>query len=311
VRLGVLVVVAAALLALPAHAVVPGKDGAIAFDNFSADNASQDIFVTHAGVGDLTDLTSTSDADDSDPAVSPNGKQIAFVSDRSADGTNFIYVMSSDGSGVHKLGGGGLEQESPTWSPDGKKIAFSRCSHEQEGGGQCTSGEIATISPSGKNLKVITKPSATVTVDAGPTWSPNGKTIVFQRRANFGDVTVWSVGTDGKKLKRLLDDQSQLDHSPSFSPNGKQLVYASDTEGNEALYLMNATGGHVHKLVEGVTDPDDPGAQGEGSESPSFAPSGKRIVYVAGGELWVVPIDGSSTTQLTEDGGENPDWGRS
>ena len=309
-RAAVACLLVAGALAVPAHAVGPGKDGPIVYDNFSPDSASDDVFVTHADGGDVTDLTSSSEADDIDPAISPNGRQIAFLSDRGGAATNFVYVMNADGTGVRKLGGGGFEQASPTWSPDGKKIAFSRCSHEQEGGGQCTSAQIATISPNGRNLKVLTKGATTVTVDADPTWSPNGKTIVFQRRADFGYVTLWSITADGKKLKRLLDDQSQLDHSPSFSPSGKQVVYATDTDGNESLYLINASGGNVHKLLDEVTDPDDPGAQGEGAESPAFAPSGHRIVYVASGDLWVVGLDGANPTQLTQDGGDHPDWGR-
>ena len=47
---------------------------------------------------------------------------------------------------------------------------------------------------------------------------------------------------------------------------------------------------------------------GEGAEA--FSPSGTRIVYVAGGELWVVGLDGQNPVQLTQDGGDHPDWGR-
>jgi Tol biopolymer transport system component len=97
--------------------------------------------------------------------------------------------MNADGSGGHKPGGGGIFQ-APAWSPDGKRIAFMRCAREVEGGGDCSTGQIAVMSVNGKGLKLLTKPLRTASADSHPSWSPNGKTIVFERRVSFGNVTV-------------------------------------------------------------------------------------------------------------------------
>ena len=299
---------AGAALASAAGAVPSAKDGPIAYDN--SGETSLDIWVINPDGSGGRDLTAAEDSDDTDPALSPNARKIAFVSDRgSDDGSTFLWVMNADGSGAHKLGGGGIFQAAPAWSPDGKRIAFLRCAREVEGGGDCSTGQIAVIGVNGKGLKLLTKPLRTAAADSHPSWSPNGKTIVFERRVSFGNVTVWTVSSAGKDLKRILDDDSQAPHVPSFSPNGRQILYATDTDGPEAIYVMNANGKERRKIVEEGTDPDDPAAQGGGVENPAFAPSGNWIVFMAGGDLWVVGLDGKDPVQITDDGDE-PDWGR-
>ena len=59
---------------------------------------------------------------DAQPAVSPDGKRIAFTA--SSDGNAEIYVMNSDGSGLLRLTRNSADDRSPAWSPDGKKLFF-------------------------------------------------------------------------------------------------------------------------------------------------------------------------------------------
>ena len=72
-----------------------------------------------SGVARLTD----SEATDADPAWSPDGRRIAFASDR--DGGSNIYVMNADGSGVARLTDSSAGDYGPAWSPDGRRIAFA------------------------------------------------------------------------------------------------------------------------------------------------------------------------------------------
>ncbi len=295
----------------PAHAVGPGRDGKIAFTQFNADTGSYDIGVASPGGGDAVDVTAdTVASDESEPSWSRDARRIAFVSDRRDGAAPVVYVMNADGSAPRKLGGGGFEQRSPAWSPDGRWIAFSRCTAQLESG-ECSSSQIVAIRPDGKGFHQVTKPlRGVVATDAKPAWSPTGTRIVFTRTRSFGYNDVWVIGTNGKGLRRLLHDESESDHNPSWSPDGKQIAFASDSAGTDAIFVMSSSGTGIRKLVDEFKDPDDPDATiGGGAVNPAFSPSGKGIVFSAGGDIWRVDRAGANPV-LVADSGDDPDWGR-
>jgi Tol biopolymer transport system component len=304
-------VLAAAFATNPAQAVRLGRDGKIAFTAFNVDTGSYDISVVDPAGGDAVDVTPDAAAsDEAEPSWSPAARRIAFTSDRGDGSASFVYLMNADGGAVRKVGGGGFEQRSPAWSPDGRWIAFSRCTALLENG-ECSSAQIAVISPDGKGFRQVTKPLRGIAAsDAKPAWSPNGAQIVFTRTRSFGLNEIWAVGANGKGLRRLLHDDSESDHNPSWSPDGKQIAFASDAAGTDAIWVMKANGTGVQKLVDEFTDPDDPDATiGGGAVNPAFSPSGKGIVFSAGGDVWRVDRAGANPV-LVAASGDDPDWGR-
>src|SRR6266542_5872620 len=170
------VVLAIALVAVVAagmaSAVTRGKNGPIYFENFTDATASGDIWVIKPDGTGLTNLTASSIAEDSDPAVSPNGKQIAFVSDRTQ--SFLIYVMAADGSGAHPLGGTAAGQFRPAWAPNGKSLVFQRTNAD---------GDISlwTITSAGTKAKRIVNDGSTI--DLSPSYAPSGKKITFSSDA--------------------------------------------------------------------------------------------------------------------------------
>ena len=303
--------VAGSAASTPAHAVGPGRDGKIAFTQFNADTGSYDIGVAGPGGGDAVDVTAEAVAsDESEPSWSPDARRIAFMSDRGDGSASFIYVMNADGSAVRKLGGGGFNQQSPAWSPNGGWIAFSRCTALLENGA-CSSSQIVAIRPDGKGFHQVTKPlRGIVANDAKPAWSPTSARIAFTRTRSFGYNDVWVIGANGKGLRRLLHDESESDHNPSCSPDGKQIAFASDVTGTDAIFVMSSNGTGVRKLVDEFKDPDDPDATiGGGAVNPAFSPSGKSIVFSAGGDIWRVDRAGANPV-LVAGSGDDPDWGR-
>jgi len=130
----------------------------------------------------LTSSTATSVR----PAWSPDGKSIAFQSNR--DGPYHIYVMNSDGSNLRQItSGNDNDDRHPNWSPDGKTIAVDTGTEIRR--------EIALIDVATKNRTPLTKLGMTAQF---PSFSPDGQTIAFFVY-NLGTMDLWTVGKDGTR----------------------------------------------------------------------------------------------------------------
>jgi TolB protein len=105
------------------------------------------------------------------PAVSPDGKRIAFTRFQS-DGIQVqIFVMNADGSNPHSITTPRLEAGSPAWSPNGRRIAFNSNNNR-------TGSRIFAVDPNGKDLRALT-PNRFPHNDVGPSYSPETKQIAF------------------------------------------------------------------------------------------------------------------------------------
>ncbi len=123
------------------------------------------------------------------PFYAPDGKKIVFMSDRS--GKPQLYVMNPDGTGVQQISRGKGAYTTPVWSPTGEYIAFTK-----QKGGQF---HIGIMKPDGSEERLLT----TSYLDEGPSFSPNGKFIIFGRQQKDGDTYIMSMDTDGNNLSRI------------------------------------------------------------------------------------------------------------
>jgi Tol biopolymer transport system component len=148
-----------------------------------------------------------------DPAWSPDGKKIAFVSGERWKYCN-IYIANADGSNRTKL----VHGCQPSWSPDGKKIAFTEPSS--------TGFRIGIIDIDGSNLVWLTKPITvelpdgreTFWGDMDPVWSPDGKKIAFTSERDEGHWNIYIMNADGSNQNRLTEDPSIYRNQPTWSP---------------------------------------------------------------------------------------------
>ncbi len=298
---------AVAMLAAPGAAVPPGRDGAIAFQR-DGESGSTDVWVVSAGGGERN---LTPDApNDFGPSWSPDARRIAFASDRGGEFLSppAIYVMNADGTGVRKLVAAGSEQTAPAWSPDGGLIAFSVCTVRDEGD-NCNRARIAVVAPTGKGLKYVTR-APQGAIDSKPAWSPDGRHLVFTRTVDAGFNVLWTVARNGTNLRRFLADGSQVDHNPTWAPNGKQVAYVSDASDVDAIWVVAATGKGRRVVLAESAEPTDEDAAPEGISNPAYSPSGKRIVFTRGGEIWTMTVAGKDLKQVTDGGGDEADWAR-
>jgi dipeptidyl aminopeptidase/acylaminoacyl peptidase len=137
-----LVVACAFGLASPAQAAFPGKNGKIAVGVTSQVDRYEFLFNIYAGNPDGSGWTAlTSDNLSYTPAWSPDGRKIAFGSDRG--GNSGVYTMNADGSNATRLTTDPAVQGLPAWSPGGSKIAFVR------------SGDVYTMNADGSEFAQI------------------------------------------------------------------------------------------------------------------------------------------------------------
>jgi Tol biopolymer transport system component len=173
-----------------------------------------------------------------DLAWSPDGTKIAFR--RFGIGTDGIYVINRDGSGLKNLIADDNIGTGPSWSPDGTKIAFSRPAP--------TSGysEIWTMNADGSGATPITN-SGSGGSSAWPNWSPDGSKIVFSSTPHCcGDRDIYTVPSAGGAVTRLTNLPGTVNADPNWSPDGSKIVFTSCVDDFNAcpedLYVMNADG---------------------------------------------------------------------
>ncbi len=148
-------------------------------------------------------LTNTP-AIDTAPSFAPDGSQISFESDRS--GSQQIYVMNSDGSDQRRISYGDGRYSTPVWSPRGDLIAFTKLLNGRF--------LIGVMKADGSGERILTEGYH----NEGPTWSPNGRVLMFFResRGEHGGPRLWSVDLTGRNEREV--DTTNFASDPAWSP---------------------------------------------------------------------------------------------
>lgn len=172
-----------------------------------ADGGSTHIHKMDLRTRRLIKLTSGNGTIDTSPSYSPDGGRIVFNSDRG--GTQQLYVMNADGSNIQRISFGDGRYGTPVWSPRGDLIAFTKMAEGKF--------YIGVMRPDGSGERVLTESY----LDEGPSWSPNGRVIVFHRqfpsaRGKAGNTRVYTIDLTGYNLREVLTPMDASD--PAWSP---------------------------------------------------------------------------------------------
>lgn len=143
---------------------------------------------------------------DTSPCYSPDGRQIVFNSDRG--GTQQLYVMDSDGSNIRRLSFSSGRYATPVWSPRGDWIAFTKFGH----GGFY----IGVIRPDGSGERML----ASGYLVEGPTWSPNGRVVMFSHQDYSKRNKIFSVDITGYNKHEIATPFDAIDPEWSVSMSG-------------------------------------------------------------------------------------------
>lgn len=190
-----------------------------------------------------------------------------------------IYTIKLNGDSLTQLTFEGTNRF-PDWSPDGKKIAYTR---PQPGTGMWI------MDSDGGNKRYLGFMST-------PDWSPDTSHFVYKFRNE-----IWVADTNGANAKQLtfLGGDSRY---PQWSPDGSKIVFSSQKIAPgyhlTQIWVMNSDGTNLKQLTT------------EGGRYPAWSPDGNKIVYVRDsnkysskhGQLWIMDADGSNKKQLTFDG---------
>ncbi|HWQ52189.1 MAG TPA: winged helix-turn-helix domain-containing protein [Bryobacteraceae bacterium] len=219
------------------------------------------------------------------PAWTPDGKEIIFVSDRG--GSHSVWKVRASGGAPVSLGGESALE--PAISPSGRQVIYAR---------QRLIDNLARVELCG--LGCPPGPERRLTRSArlarNPSISPDGRRIVFESQRS-GHDEIWVCDGDGSNQRQLTFFRGPATGTPRWSPDSRQIVFDSRVDGKGQLFIMDAEGGTPRQIT------------GEPVEHivPSWSQDGAFVYYASNrtGEfqVWKRPVNGGAPTQVTTQGG--------
>ena len=232
---------------------------------------------------------------------------IAFASSRNSKPPNrgistTIYLINADGTNERKW----LENDHcgfptpPTWSPDGRKIAYSTC--RRNGSFHIFVKNLRN----GIQKKVTDKWEGVHLGYVTPSWSGDGKSLALScwelPPLEASDICI--IDVEGRRLKNLTRFAGVEDSAPSWSPDSSKIAFMSSRDGNDEIYVMDADGRNPVNLTNHPS----------WDSSADWSPDGKKIMFFSHREgqsdIYVMDTDGANVVNLTNHPAEDrvPSW---
>ncbi|MDG1416202.1 MAG: amidohydrolase family protein [Maricaulis sp.] len=242
------------------------------------------------------------------PRFSPDGSQIAFISDR--DGGDNIWIMGADGSDARALTSESFRLlNNPTWSPDGRYIAARKHFTTSRSAG---TGEIWLYHVlGGGGVQIVERPSESFQKELGePMFSADGQYIYYTRNVTSGNTFIYAQdsNTDLFNIMRYEMATGETETAvsgvggavrPAPSPDGRFMAFVRRDRTQSGLYLKDLVSGEERRIYDDL-DQDNQETWGVTGMYPNmdWTPDGENIVFWAGGQIHSLNIASGEATMI-------------
>lgn len=262
-----------------------------------------DLYLLPISGGEAKRLTSGT-AWDCQPRFSPDGKLIAFISDRS--GSDNLWVMNVDGTGAHAVA---KETEwslgSPTWAPDGNYLVARKWGPYPTPENYLRSIDLWLYHKDGGKGMELVKGKGNTTINAGPTFSPDGKMIYFSSHpdrfrynVDIGRFQIYTFNRETGEIETITSEYGG-GLRPMVSPDGRYLVYATRHDAKTGLRIRDLKTQDEHWLVYSIQRDDQEGfAVNDVLPGYAFTPDSKSVVFTAEGKIKRVELATKKVTTI-------------
>lgn len=200
-----------------------------------------------------------------------------------------LCMVGADGGAPQRLTGPEFDI-SPTWSPDGTRLAFSSAATRAQPHGY----DVYTLVLRSDAIRGVTTTDDWNEFNLDPAWSPDGRRLALAVGYHTSSVIVYDLAS----RRRWNVGEDQFTSSPTWSPDGRRVAYAGGNPLGTAIYEADSDGRSVRRLVENASQPD-------------YSPDGSQLAYVdSRGDVVVANADGSDQEPLavTPEVESDPDW---
>jgi hypothetical protein len=258
------------------------------------DGGNPQIYKATGSTGQTLTRLTFSTGTDVGAMWSPDGRQIAFTSNRS--GNNEIYVMDSNGGNLVNITNNPASDQRPAWSPDGLWIAFSS---NRDG-----NDEIYFMTPGGTQVTNLTNNPASDTMPFWGilgTWLDRKSTIAFVSNRS-GNNDIFIMTPDGGSIVNMTNNPSN-DFAPVISGNN-MIAFTSNRPGNNDIFYMFGDGSNPVNLTNNPAN----------DSYPYFSPDSNSIAYTTdrngNDEVYIIGTNGQSNYNFTRNPAQDvlPAW---